>query len=161
MKCDVCRLLPARGACVTIAGGMPSKNRLRISSVQERRILVWLPAVAWAALIYFISAQPKEAFERLGLPSLLVFVGGHLVVYFVLMVLLVVALRYSSSLSPNHVYMVAFLLIVLYGLSDEYHQSFVPGRTATIVDWLVDLIGAGAAWIILVRWEHRRKAAGR
>ena len=123
--------------------------------------MVWLPAVAWAALIYFISAQPEEAFERLGLTGLLLSVGGHLVVYFVLMVLLVVALRYSSSLSPNHVYRVAFLLIVLYGLSDEYHQSFVPGRTATIVDWLVDLIGAGAAWIILVRWEHRRKAADR
>ena len=136
---------------------MPSKNRLRISSVRERRILVWLPAVAWAALIYFISAQPEEAFERLGLTGLLLSVGGHLVVYFVLMVLLVVALRYSSSLSTNHVYRVAFLIIILYGLSDEYHQSFVPGRTATIVDWLVDLIGAGAAWIIFARWEHRRR----
>lgn len=117
----------------------------------SQRFLAWLPALAWAGLIFFLSAQPDETFEKLGLQGQLLSIGGHLVVYFVLMVLLVVALRFSSNLSSRQIYIVAFLIVALYGLSDEYHQSFVPGRMATIDDWIVDLIGAAIAWIILRR----------
>lgn len=122
----------------------------------SQRVLAWLPAVAWAGLIFFLSAQPDETLEKLGLQGQLLSIGGHLVVYFVLMVLLVLALRNSTNLAPNRVYIVAFLIIALYGLSDEYHQSFVPGRKATIDDWIVDLIGAAIAWVILLRLKHHR-----
>jgi VanZ family protein len=122
----------------------------------SQRVLAWLPAVAWAGLIFFLSAQPDETLEKLGLQGQLLSIGGHLVVYFVLMVLLVVALRLSSNLPSRQVYILSFLIVALYGLSDEYHQSFVPGRTATIDDWIVDLIGAAIAWIILLRLKHHR-----
>jgi VanZ family protein len=122
----------------------------------SQRVLAWLPAVAWAGLIFFLSAQPDETLEKLGLQGQLLSIGGHLVVYFVLMVLLVVALRLSSNLPSRQVYILSFLIVALYGLSDEYHQSFVPGRTATIADWFVDLIGAAIAWIILLRLKHHR-----
>ena len=122
----------------------------------SQRVLIWLPAVAWAGLIFFLSSQPDETFEKLGLQGQLLSIGGHLVVYFVLMVLLVVALRFSSDLSSRQITIVAFLIVALYGLSDEYHQSFVPGRTATIDDWIVDLVGAAIAWIILLRLKYYR-----
>ena len=124
-----------------------------------QRVLAWLPAVAWAGLNFFLSAQPDETLKKLGLQGQLLSIGGHLVVYFVLMVFLVMALRYSSNLSSRQVTIVALLIVALYGLSDEYHQSFVPGRTATIADWFVDLIGAGLAWLVLVRWERHLDAA--
>ncbi len=122
-----------------------------------RRLLGWLPPLAWASLIFFLSAQPDETFQKLGLTGWLLTLGGHFVVYFVLMVLLVLALRASSNLASKQIYIIAFLLAALYGLSDEYHQSFVPGRTATIADWLIDLIGAGVAWLIMARLELRRR----
>lgn len=48
----------------------------------------------------------------------------------------------------------AWGLSALYGASDEWHQSFVPGRTAAFDDWLADAAGAAAAVIVvlLVRW---------
>ena len=116
-----------------------------------KRNLVWLPAVLWAGFIFFVSAQPKVAFERFGLTGLLLSTMGHLITYAVLMLLLALALHYGSPVPSRYVLATAFAIIALYGLSDEYHQSFVPGRTATGVDWLVDLAGAAVVWIFLVR----------
>ncbi|HSG18522.1 MAG TPA: VanZ family protein [Anaerolineae bacterium] len=118
-----------------------------------RRGLAWLPALAWAGVIYFVSAQPKEAFVRFGLSGALLPIAGHLITYAVLMVLLVIALRVGGRLPVEQSCVVAFLLVALFGLSDEYHQSFVPGRTATMWDWLVDLLGAGLAWLAINRWN--------
>ena len=115
------------------------------------RFLVWLPVVTWAGVIFFVSAQPKETFDRLGLSGLLISSLGHLVTYGILMYLVVLALHYGSSLPARYLFVCAFVLVALYGLSDEYHQSFVPGRTATIWDWLVDLVGAASVWIVLAR----------
>ena len=44
----------------------------------------------------------------------------------------------------------------LYGATDEYHQSFVPGRTMSVSDLMVDLIGAGAALLIVTLLRARR-----
>jgi VanZ family protein len=51
---------------------------------------------------------------------------------------------------------VAFVLAVLYALSDEFHQSFVPGRHPSLVDaLLVDPAGAGLT--LLLCWRLRKK----
>lgn len=112
--------------------------------------------ITWAGIIFIISAQPKEAFERLGLSGLLVSVVGHLVTYFILMTLLVLAFRFANGVPFRQACLISFVIVAVYGLSDEYHQSFVPGRTPTVADWIVDLIGAAAAWLVLVFWESRR-----
>jgi VanZ family protein len=39
----------------------------------------------------------------------------------------------------------------LYGISDEWHQSFVAGRTADIADWAADTVGAGLATLLLYK----------
>jgi VanZ family protein len=117
-------------------------------------VIAWLLVIAWAGLIFFVSAQPKETFQRLGFTGQALSVGGHLFVYFVLMILLVLALRASIKLSNKQIYLLAFLIVAIYGLSDEYHQSFVPGRTPTLVDWFVDLIGAGLALLVLLRRDR-------
>jgi VanZ family protein len=46
----------------------------------------------------------------------------------------------------------------LYGLTDEWHQSFVPGRSAAVADALADMVGAivgSAAWLML--WARINK----
>jgi len=37
----------------------------------------------------------------------------------------------------------------LYGLSDEWHQSYVPGRQSDAMDWLADSIGGGLAAMMM------------
>ena len=47
-------------------------------------------------------------------------------------------------------FLISVLLVVIYALIDEYHQSFVPSRTASIFDSLIDMAG-GITALILVR----------
>lgn len=127
-----------------------------IQESQGKRILIWLPALIWAAIIFFLSAQPQATFEKLGLTDELLSVAAHFVVYAVLMTLVSVALRHGSTRPRKDIYLLAFGLVALYAISDELHQSFVPGRHATVSDWLVDMLGAGLAWLLLARQEMRQ-----
>jgi VanZ family protein len=62
----------------------------------------------------------------------------------------------TSSYRPlkRHWFWVALTLVILYALADEYHQSFVPSRTASLYDSMVDAVGGLAALLIQAR---RRK----
>ncbi len=126
-----------------------------------KRRLVWLPTVLWAGFIFFVSAQSKETFERFGLTSSVFSTLGHLLTYAVLMLFVSLGLHYGSKIPTRFVLITAFVVIALYGLTDEYHQSFVPGRTPTLVDWLVDLAGAAVAWLILTRRGFPKQAVER
>ena len=56
------------------------------------------------------------------------------------------------------VFGVSVLFCSLYGLSDEWHQSFVPGRDASLGDWLADTLGATLAAVVLLRLSSRQQA---
>ncbi|WP_193771115.1 VanZ family protein [Candidatus Magnetaquicoccus inordinatus] len=47
----------------------------------------------------------------------------------------------------------------LYGISDEWHQYYVPGRSAEVADWLADSLGA-ACVVALLAWRERKKQQG-
>ena len=55
--------------------------------------------------------------------------------------------------------LVALILSSLYGISDEFHQIFTPGRSCDPMDWLVDTcaaaIGAAIVWAILKKRNSR------
>jgi VanZ family protein len=52
-------------------------------------------------------------------------------------------------------FVISAILVVVYALLDEFHQSFVPSRTASISDSLVDMTG-GLTALLCVRWRRRR-----
>jgi VanZ family protein len=52
--------------------------------------------------------------------------------------------------------MAALLLVVLYSLTDEYHQTFVPTRTGSIYDSFIDMSGGLTALILLTLWIKRK-----
>ena len=50
---------------------------------------------------------------------------------------------------------------VLYGALDEWHQSFVPGRTASVADWGMDIIGVVLGYLLVQKvLSHRRPDQG-
>lgn len=51
----------------------------------------------------------------------------------------------------------AVLLVALFGLSDEWHQSFTPGRSVEVYDWLADTLGALTAVILYAKWGRYRR----
>ena len=81
--------------------------------------------------------------------------GVHLVEYAVLGFLLAHATFLTWPRHPRlRTYLLAVLIGVLWGLLDEIHQAFVPGRSAELLDLVADAIGvsSGAALRRLFPW---------
>lgn len=51
----------------------------------------------------------------------------------------------------------ALLAVSVFGATDEWHQSFVPGRSSEVADWLADTAGAALAVALYTRWEAYRR----
>jgi VanZ family protein len=115
-----------------------------------RRVLAWLPAAAWAAAIYGLSAQP-----RVPAPDIANF---DKVAHFGAYALLGWLLAFATDRSRLPV-LAAAAIGVLYGASDEIHQMFVPGRSPDVLDWAADAAGVITACFLYTRWRSRRAAA--
>jgi VanZ family protein len=61
----------------------------------------------------------------------------------------------------NGWFLASLVLVVVYALLDEYHQSFVPSRTGTVYDSLIDIAGGLTALIIVRRRDWWRYQFGR
>ncbi len=117
----------------------------------------WLPLLFWMAAIFFMSNQPSEALPVYGSWDWLVKKGAHFLAYALLAVL---AFRVTRGRSRP--YLFAFLIAIIYALSDEIHQLFVDGRHGTAVDVVIDSLGALTALLLIYRkqittnWERNR-----
>jgi VanZ family protein len=116
------------------------------------RFIRWALVLAWMALIFFLSAQPDLPRPDSDWLDLLVSSGAHFFFYAVLALLL------NWALGNGVVGLtLAFGLALLYGVSDEFHQSFVPGRVPDLLDLVSD--GLGAALALAAWWVLRHRAS--
>jgi len=102
------------------------------------RAALLLAAVTWAILIFYLSSQS-------GIDAPMLFPGQdklfHLVVFGILGFLLMGSLPASpDGYRLRQLWWVAFA-VMLYGVSDEFHQYFVPGRSVEVLDVLADALG--------------------
>ncbi|WP_455378117.1 VanZ family protein [Petrachloros mirabilis] len=109
-----------------------------------RWVAYWLPAVAYAGVIYYFSSLPHPE-EKL--PKLLLEAFGdkslHMAEYAVLSVLFYRAFRWAAGARvARHALVLAIAVASFYGLTDEVHQAFVPNRESSLFDWLADTVGA-------------------
>jgi VanZ family protein len=120
------------------------------------RLRPWFPALGWAALIFVLSAIPGAAYPHTDLISADKLV--HIALYGVLAGLCARGLLRGSAFAPATVLAIASLLSALYGLTDEAHQHFVPGRNPDWRDVVADATGSvlGALVIVAVRRWRRR-----
>ena len=58
----------------------------------------------------------------------------------------------------DHWFLISAALIVVFALIDEYHQSFVPTRTPSVWDSLIDMAGGFAALIVISRKRAKRQS---
>lgn len=124
-------------------------------------LFYWVPPLLWMALIFYVSAQPTLPSLSDSLLDSLVKYGAHFFEYAVLALLWYRAI-YSRFPDPK-ILPLAFIIVIVYALSDEFHQSFVPGRSATWQDVAVDVIGGACAllaWNAVHQWRHRLTSAG-
>lgn len=97
----------------------------------------WILVVLYAALIFYLSSGPITV-DLPGSDKLY-----HIVEYGMLSFLLYNALSSSFKKErPWKIALLAIILTLLYGVSDEFHQLFVPSRSADPYDVVADASGA-------------------
>jgi VanZ family protein len=123
-------------------------------------LALWAPVGAVMALIFWLSSQPVLPAP----PGPLTDKEAHFGIYALLSAVWYRALaqRRLSGATAGRGSMAA-IASTLYGVSDEWHQRFVPDRSSDVADLLADATGAFAAavlifaWgIIATRWRQRR-----
>jgi VanZ family protein len=108
--------------------------------------LRWIPALVIMAVIFFLSSLPASMLPNFGPLDFWVKKGGHATGYAMLGLAYFYAL--PPGLSRGYRWLMAILMAVLFALSDEFHQSFIAGRTSTLRDVLIDGSGATLATTI-------------
>jgi VanZ family protein len=118
-----------------------------VTTSRARLLLLWTPVAAYMAAIFYVSAMPIAP-----LPPGIDDKTGHNAAYVGLAVL---AVRAVGGGLPCRVILsvaaLAFAIAAGYGMLDEFHQWFVPGRSADLADWYADATGAltgiGLCWL--------------
>lgn len=137
------------------------------------KTLSYILVVLWMGLIFFFSSQPADDSKELstGVTEVILSVvesvapesdlfvenlhhfvrkNAHFLIYFVLGMLVVRAFRVSQIRNKTSI-LLALGICIVYAISDELHQLFVPGRGAQVKDVLIDSTGAFVG-IILYSW---------
>jgi len=100
----------------------------------------WLPVLVFMGLIFYASSIPGS-----DIPSLFPFqdVVFHLSVYLMLAFFFSRALRNTyPNFTVSRVILITILFGVFYGMTDEFHQAFVPLRTCSGFDLFIDGVGS-------------------
>ncbi len=154
--------------------------RLNLAMSRARSLAsLWLPVVVWMALIFVASADTESGYrgsrilapiirwfvpdiDPLSLQNTVLFArkGVHFVTFGFLAALLFRALSpgFGKACNPASAWK-AWGITVLYAISDEVHQSFVPSRVGSPMDVLIDAFGAGFTVVVLLAWCRRRNGA--
>jgi VanZ family protein len=132
---------------------------MRASNLKRAAIArtLWVLVLAWMGLIFYLSSRSDLPTPK-GLSAEVEAILGHLTVYAVLAALVTNALA-DSGISTARRLIYALVFAVLYGLSDELHQSFVPGRDPDVFDLMVDGIGACmglTVWMLIVHVRNTK-----
>src|SRR3989338_6121661 len=131
-----------RGDAVTPGhqkGVIPASPRLRVF------LSLWLPVAVWCGAIFYLSHIPNLRITQEWW-DIIARKIAHMVEFGILARLLVRALSGSTPWPRKKIILASLAMAVLYACSDEYHQGFVVGRTASPMDVLID---ASGAWLAL------------
>ena len=81
--------------------------------------------------------------------------SAHFFVYFVLGMLIYTLLK---EYMPKYKFRLSIVLVVLYAITDEFHQMFIPGRSASYIDVLIDTAGGlTGASVMAIRYKIKHR----
>ena len=112
---------------------------------RTRVVTVWLPVVAWAAVIFTFSSIPSLS-SGLGVWDTILRKGAHITEYAILGALLYRAIGIEA---------LALAVGIAYAATDELHQHFVRGRHASPIDVCIDAVGVALGMLVWLRVRQR------
>jgi VanZ family protein len=128
------------------------KNQL--TNRLAKALYFWLPVVVWMLVIFTFSSKPTGVASTIDWQDFFIKKFAHVLVFGFLSVLLYRAQR-SYGANRKTAIVTSILVAAFYGLTDEYHQSFIGGRTPRLRDVGFDTIGATLSLFTL--WYTSRK----
>jgi VanZ family protein len=121
--------------------------------------LRYIPMITVMGIIFFLSNQPGDSLELPDIPDL--DKALHSIAYGVLALSALFAIpeqKYQAN--PYRISGLVVLFCLLYGISDEFHQTFVPGRFSSVLDLVADTIGAVVVVFVWFRIKKQGSGAG-
>jgi VanZ family protein len=104
------------------------------------KIKYWIPAILYMAFLYYLSSRPAPE-ELKWIPIIAKLKLVHIIEYGILYFLVWYAVIKTTSYNKLEAFSLALMFTILYGLTDEFHQIFVVGRTARLEDVVADGVG--------------------
>jgi predicted adenine nucleotide alpha hydrolase (AANH) superfamily ATPase len=113
--------------------------------------------ILWMGLIFYLSHQPYDFFP-IKITNIQQ-IAAHIFLYAVLAYLIVGAVIGWKKWRIKNILLFSIFFSIFYGITDEYHQSFIPGRYVSFADLFFDSVGAfwGAFLYYLLRAKGKPK----
>ena len=133
---------------------------------KKKKLISWILLLSWMAFIFYMSQQTGQVssgqsgkivllLSKIGIEisqdniSKITFIirkSAHFSEYFVLYILLFNVIK--NYIHSKKIILYSIMGVIIYAASDEFHQYFVPGRSAAIKDVFIDTCGGIAASIV-------------
>lgn len=116
-------------------------------SEKIRMIVYALPALGWMSIIFYLSSLTASQMPSAhGIPDYIL----HAAIYFVLAFFLFVFFQRVHQRGLAVTFVLTMIVGLLYALSDEWHQSYVPTRSCSGWDILADMVGMVLCFPLLI-----------
>ncbi len=122
--------------------------------LEKRKVyFVYIPLIVYWIVLLIATSLPTSDLPSVAISDKF----KHFGAFFGLSILLALTLHYQNKFLLFKKYFLAAALIItsFYGLLDEIHQSFIPGRYNEFLDWVADSLGA-IAGILLVFYVMKK-----
>lgn len=100
-----------------------------------KKILRWIPALIIFGISFYLSDQPL-------LEHMPQFWNADKLVHFICFGGLCFWVSFACGITKKRQFWIPSLIVSIYGILDEFHQSFVPNRDVSFFDWCADTLGA-------------------
>ena len=117
----------------------------------------WGPALLVMIAIFGFSSIPAAEMPQFGLLDFIVKKGGHALGYGVLALTYLHGIKGGREDLPSRWFYMAWVMAVVYSATDEFHQSFVPGRHSMVIDVMIDAIGAALTLFVARRFFKQKR----
>jgi VanZ family protein len=141
----------------------------------KRKIIYWLPIIIWMIVIFMFSSQNGNQSEHnnrfvidllkhLGInldtalknnSNFIVRKCAHMTEYFILYILVFRAL--SQEISYSKALICSLVIVSAYASTDEFHQSFIPGRGPSVRDVMIDTCGGIIALLVTMFLKRKNQ----
>ncbi|MFC1627173.1 VanZ family protein [Patescibacteria group bacterium] len=108
---------------------------------KRERFRLWVPVMIWAGVIFSFSSMRINGNVEFSWTDFVVKKTAHVIEYAVLYWLLFRAISLKGKFIERKYFAVTLVIAIFYALSDEWHQTFVPGREGTLRDVGFDTLG--------------------